>query len=195
MDEMQVLTTAYDRTAALTGTLTADDLRRPTPCSDWDVRALLGHVVAGTDGLVAMLRAEAPDFGKDDLGDDPAARVRRSRDEALAAWSEPGAVDTPSQQMPGMRVVDFAMADAVVHCWDLAAALGQPCGLDDEVVRPVWERWSGDAADTGRQYSAFGPAVEVPAAAPLLDRLVGLLGRDPAAAAPDNSHDGSAPRG
>lgn len=180
MSELEALQAAYARTVALVEGLAPDDLRRPTPCSDWDVRALLVHVVAAHDGLVAVLHGDDADWGKDALGDDPAGAVRRSLGQALSAWSETGALERPSEQMPGMRVVDFALADAVVHCWDLATALGQDPGLDPEHVQLVRERWEGGPADTGRTYDVFGPEVPVADDAPPADRLAAMLGRDPA---------------
>ncbi len=176
-----MLRAGYARTTAHVEALTPQDLSRPTPCPDWDVRALLAHVVAATDGLVAMLHDQTPDWGKDALGDDPAAAVRGSVEASLAAWAEPGAVDTPSNQMPGMRVVDFAMGDAVAHAWDLASALGRPLDLPDEAAQAVLDRWQGEPADIGRTFGAFGPRVTVPADAPPLHRLLGEMGRDPAA--------------
>ncbi|MCW2613639.1 MAG: hypothetical protein JWN08_633 [Frankiales bacterium] len=178
--ELEVLQAGHGLTRALVEGLTPDDLSLPTPCRDWDVRALLVHVVAATDGLVAMLRDEPPDWGKDALGDDPPAAVRRSLEAALAAWSEPGAVDRRSQQMPGMRVVDFAMGDAVAHAWDLSSALGRAADLDPALVQVVLDRWGGEPAEEGRTWGAFGPRADVPADAPVLDRLLGELGRDPA---------------
>ena len=180
MSELEVLQTAFARTTALVEELAPEDLRRPTPCSDWDVRALLVHIVAANDGLVAVLHGQEADWGKDALGDDPAESVRRSLGQALSAWSEAGALERPSEQMPGMRVVDFALADAVVHCWDLATALGQDPGLDPAHVQLVRDRWEGAPAETGRTYDVFGPEVPVADDARPADRLAGLLGRDPA---------------
>lgn len=179
MAELDVLQAAYDRMLTLVDQVGPEDLSRPTPCADWDVRALLAHVVAGQDGLVAMVRGEQPDFERDALGEEPAAALRRSLQEAQAAWAEPGAIEKPSQQMAGMHVVDFAMADAVVHCWDLASALGQPVGLDDGLAQQVLDRWPDEVLDTGRKYDAFGPRVEVADDAPAVDRLVAGMGRDP----------------
>lgn len=181
MDDLSVLRTAYGRLRALAAEVSPDDLARPTPCADWDVRALLDHLVAGQSGLVAVLAGDAPDWSeRDRLGDDPAAAVDRALDAAFEAFSQPGAVDATSEKLPGLRIVDFAAADAVVHGWDLATALGRP--LDpppDDVVRAVHDRWSGGAAETGRSYGAFGPEVPVADDRPLVDRLVGALGRDP----------------
>jgi uncharacterized protein (TIGR03086 family) len=179
MSELDVLRTAFAQTQEAVDGLREGDLQRPTPCTEWDVRALLVHVVAAHDGLVALLHGEQADWGRDALGDDPAGAVRRSTQAALAAWAEPGAVDTPSQQMPGMRVVDFAMADAAAHGWDLATALGRRFALDDADVEVLSARWTEQAAETGRTYGVFGPRVDVPVDAPALDRVLGLFGRDP----------------
>ena len=179
MAELEVLRAGYDQTVRLVEGLGAPDLLRPTPCQDWDVRALLVHVVAATDGLVAMLHDEQPDWAGDGLGDDPAGAVRRSVTDALAAWAEPGATDRPSQQMPGMRLVDFAMGDAIAHAWDLSAALGRPLVLEEDLARVVQGRWHGEPSRQGRAYGAFGPQVEVPADAPALHLFLGDVGRDP----------------
>jgi uncharacterized protein (TIGR03086 family) len=180
VDDLTVLRSAYGRLRALAAATTPHDLSRPTPCADWDVRALLDHVVAGQGGLVAVLRGDAPDWSDGDrLGDDPAGAVDAALEAALAAFSAPGAVEATSEKLPGMRIVDFAAADAVVHGWDLATAVGRTLDLPDDVVRVVHDRWSGGAAETGRQYGAFGPEVPVQEDRPLLDRLVGALGRDP----------------
>jgi uncharacterized protein (TIGR03086 family) len=129
--------------------------------------------------LADLLRGEQPNWDKDTLGDDPAAALRKTVQAALAQWRRPGAVDTPSQMVPGMRVVDFALADAVAHTWDLATALGRDPGLDEDAVRLAYDRWAHGAAETGRQFGAFGPAVSIPDDAPVLDRYLGLLGRTP----------------
>lgn len=126
MDDLTALRAAFGRLRAL-APAGPDDLGRPTPCAEWDVRALLDHVVAGQSGLVAVLAGDVPDWSeRDRLGDDPAGAVDRALDAALDAFSGPGAVDATSEKLPGLRIVDFAAADAVVHGWDLATALGRP---------------------------------------------------------------------
>lgn len=183
MTELEVLRTGYTATLRAVEELSPGDLARPTPCADWDVRALLVHVHAATDGLVEVLHGREGDWARDSLGDDPAAALRRSFDDALTAWAEPGAVDVASRQMPGMRVVDFAMVDAVAHAWDLCVALGRRFEIPDDQAALVHQRWAGEPAATGRQYGVFGPLVEVPDGDPVFDRLLGEVGRDPAQSA------------
>ncbi|MGH3936044.1 MAG: TIGR03086 family metal-binding protein [Pseudonocardiaceae bacterium] len=179
MDEIEALQSTYARMQVLVDGLEPADLTRPSPCSEWNVHALLAHLVAATDGFAALLRGEKPDWAKDALGDDPATTLRQSVREALVQWRRPGAADAPSPMMPGMRMIDMALADAVAHTWDLATALGRDPMLDEDAVRLAYDRWAHGAADTGRQFGAFGPEISVPDDARLLDRFVGLLGRTP----------------
>lgn len=71
-----------------------------------------------------------------------------------------------------------ALDELVLHGWDLARATGQPFDVepaDAAALLPFLERSASPEGTPG----LFGPAVPVPADAPVLDRLVGLAGRDP----------------
>ena len=62
---MQLAATEYGRFAALLRSLGPGDWTRPTDCPDWDVRAMVGHVlgmaqmVAAVHSLVAQNAAAA----------------------------------------------------------------------------------------------------------------------------------------
>jgi uncharacterized protein (TIGR03086 family) len=78
-----------------------------------------------------------------------------------------------------------ASADLVIHAWDLARALGLDYSIDADELENQWQG-AQQIPDIMRQPGAFGPGivvfgpiVEVPADAPLQDRTLGLLGRDP----------------
>jgi hypothetical protein len=81
----------------------------------------------------------------------------------------------------------------VLHGWDLARATGQDDAMDPEDVERLWSITTAIPAALMEKYrtpDAFGPGVEVygpevqvPEDAPLQDRLLGLIGRDPAWAA------------
>jgi len=179
MNEYDALERTYARIERLVANASDGDLARPTPCADWDVRALLGHLFNVVAQFPVLLRGEQPDWSATpDLGDRHAT-FRALADENLAAWRAPGALDAPSTLLPGMKMVDFNLCDAVVHAWDLARALGEDPALDADAVALVYETWRNAPVDEGRKYGAFGPAVDVPVDAPVIDRLLGLLGRQP----------------
>ena len=62
---------------------------------------------------------------------------------------------------------------------DIARVIGVEPNLPDELVQGLWDEISPHAEEW-REIGVFGPAVPVPGGAPLLDRLLGVTGRDPA---------------
>jgi len=52
--------------------------------------------------------------------------------------------------------------------------------LPPELVQGLWDEVSPNAEEW-RTIGVFGPAIEVPDDASLMDRLLGLTGRDPSA--------------
>ena len=74
-----------------------------------------------------------------------------------------------------------AVNELVIHGWNVARASEQPFRCDARVLDACMEFVSemsvpGEGAS---REGLFGPVVEVPADAPLLDRVIGLSGRDP----------------
>lgn len=71
--------------------------------------------------------------------------------------------------------------DLPQHGWDLAVATGQDATMDPDEVELLWGSLNGDPRnwDWQRANGWYGPPVPVPPDAPLQDRVLGLLGRDP----------------
>src|SRR5690606_29691827 len=109
------------------------------------------------------------------------AGVRDHRLAALAAaWRSPDAWQGMTQaggvDLPGEAAGHVALNELVVHGWDVARASGQPYDPgEDEIggclafVAPTVEQSGGKGVE-----GLFGPAVDVPADAPALHRLLGL---------------------
>ncbi|MFG2039526.1 hypothetical protein [Dactylosporangium sp. NPDC048998] len=82
-------------------------------------------------------------------------------------------VELPADLVGGMVLGEF-----VLHGWDLARALGVPVGWSDDVLRLLYAEIAR-SADQGRSMGVYGPEVPVPPDSPLLERALGLSGRDP----------------
>ncbi len=61
---------------------------------------------------------------------------------------------------------------------DIARVIGVDFGLPADLVQGIWDEISPHAEEW-RAIGVFPAAVQVPAGAPLLDRLLGLTGRNP----------------
>lgn len=138
----------------------------PTPCTDWDVRALVNHVVGEelwTVPLVdgATLEEIGDRFDGDLLGDDPTAVGRAAASEAAAAVDrrlpDGGTVQLSFGVVPIEEYVHQLSADHLIHSWDLAVATGQDTSLDLELVRDVSE-WFAEREEMYRDAGAVGPA-------------------------------------
>jgi uncharacterized protein (TIGR03086 family) len=138
----------------------------PTPCTEWDVRALVNHVVSEelwTVPLVdgATLEAVGDRFDGDLLGDDPTAVGRAAATEAAAAVDRRlpggGTVQLSFGVVPIEEYVQQLSADHLVHSWDLAVATHQDLSLDLELVRDVSE-WFAEREEMYRDAGAVGPA-------------------------------------
>ncbi|MET9573567.1 TIGR03086 family metal-binding protein [Streptomyces virginiae] len=170
-------------------------LDAPTPCPDYTVGVLLVHL---TGLAVAFRDAARKDLGPTtDTAPDPAAtplsaewreELPRVLAELAEAWRDPaawtGMTRAGSVDLPGDIAGAVAVDELVVHGWDLARATGQEYAPDQAALRAAYEFLLAAAEDETRGGGIFGPVVPVPDDAPLLDRAVGLSGRDPAWAPP-----------
>ncbi|GAB3436297.1 TIGR03086 family metal-binding protein [Actinophytocola sediminis] len=168
-----------------------DQLGLPTPCPDWDVRALVNHLMFWT-----AFRSESAASKRPAPADDPiteqtdftadgdwAATLEAQLGRATAAWAEPSATEgntgLAGGSMPAPVIGMMLVGELVVHGWDLAAATGRHLRVDERIVAAVHESTAA-MAEQGRSYGVFGAEIPVPADATPLDRVLGLSGRDPA---------------
>ncbi len=159
----------------------------PTPCADWNVRQLVNHVVYEDRWTVPLFGgstvAEVGDrYEGDLLGADATGNAADAAADALAAVSEPGALDRTVELSFGPTpATEYAMqllADHLIHGWDLAVAIGADPKLDAECVRFCAD-WFADREEQYRQAGVIGPRAEVPAGADEQERLVAAFGRRP----------------
>ncbi|WJV49548.1 TIGR03086 family metal-binding protein [Streptomyces flavofungini] len=178
--------------ARLAGAVKDDQLDGPTPCPDYAVRHLLGHVVFLTLAFTEAGRKELGEITGTDPGSalpDLAEGWREALPGQLAllaeAWRDPAAWtgDTRAADvdLPGDIAGTIAMNELVLHGWDLARATGQEYAPDEAGLAVSYAMVSATAAEPPEaRGNLFGPPLPVPEGASLLDQVVALSGRDPA---------------
>jgi uncharacterized protein (TIGR03086 family) len=167
-----------------------EQLGAGTPCPDYAVRHLLGHLThlsvafrdAGRKEL-GLTTDTSPGVATPDIGPGWREELPKVLDELAEAWRDPaawtGMTRAGGVDLPGAVAGAVTADELVIHGWDLARATGQEYEPDPAALRASYAflRSAADAPDRGN--GIFGPVVPVPEAGPLLDRAVGLSGRDP----------------
>jgi uncharacterized protein (TIGR03086 family) len=160
----------------------------PTPCAEWDRAALVRHLLYWAPFLAAAGRRTTPVPVADqelnvDLTEWPDA-LQAAWSDVAAAWSEPAAwtgttfMGDPTPQ-PAELIGGMVLGELVVHASDLAMAAGVQPRWPADVLAATHDAVAGMASEA-RTLRIFGPEVPVPPTAPLLNRTLGLTGREPA---------------
>ncbi|GIH28989.1 TIGR03086 family protein [Acrocarpospora phusangensis] len=162
-----------------------DQWRGSTPCSAWDVRMLVNHMVAENLWTAPMMAGRTiADVGSafegDLLGADPVKAFETSAEQAVLAVHEPGALDRTVHlsygDASGSEYAKQLSADLLIHSWDLARATGGDEQLDPELVATC-ASWFAGEEDAYRAAGMIAPKVDVPADADPQTRLLAAFGR------------------
>ena len=184
MELLDALAQTFDHAAKVVAGVRPDQLDHPTPCRDWDVRALVTHMmgVVMNMGLGATGAELLADMNTVPLDADVGAQFRVEADRALAAWTAhglEGEVNVGAGPMPAQVGIGINLLDTATHSWDIARATGQDANLPDEVAATALAACQGIVTDEIRKFAGFDPAVPVPGDAGPTDQLVAFLGRQP----------------
>jgi uncharacterized protein (TIGR03086 family) len=165
-----------DAFAALVGGTPPERWSSPSPCEGWSARDVVAHVV---DFSAQVLREKAGVREVPAFADfpEPAGAFRATR--ALVE----GVLDDPATPPKVAGHLHWSLSfDLPQHGWDLAVATGQDPTMDPDEVELLWGSVNGDPRnwEWQRANGWYGTPVPVPEDAPLQDRVLGLLGRNPA---------------
>ncbi len=191
MDELHLLHRVNaDKITSLV-TQVGDRWDTPTSYANWTVRELLNHLTAEQLWAPELLAGRSVEeigdrFEGDLLGDDPLAAWRLAVESALAAFSEPGALERTVQfadsPLTADQYLDQMVTDLALHSWDLATAIGADADLDPATVDRLLVEWTGRAEESLRGPMFTGPD-EPPSPIDVSDeeeaqtRLLALFGR------------------
>jgi uncharacterized protein (TIGR03086 family) len=173
--------------ARVVGHVPQKALDTPTPCGDWDLRALLNHTILWTS-YSAERRAHGESVAEDlmnkDFTADPGFREDYARQigKAVTAWSAPeawaGTRNVMGDATPAADVGAMLLMETALHGWDVARATGQEFRTDEQTATALEDIVQAQA-ELFRKYQGFADAVEPPKNATAFDRALTLSGRDP----------------
>lgn len=156
----------------------------PTPVPEWRARDIVAHLVEWLPGFLGSCSPVPFPAPTSSPVDDPVGVWHQHAAAVQGLLDDPAVAATPTEVPGGGRepfadVLDrFWTADVVLHTWDLARATGQ-----DDRLHPAWVAATLPGMEAIepvlRRSGQFGARVPVPDGAPLQDRLLGLIGRDP----------------
>jgi uncharacterized protein (TIGR03086 family) len=190
-DPFGLLARTLEQTGTLVANVRPDQAHLPTPCTEWDVRTLVNHIVFDLNLFESMVNdAQRPTPGANLIGDDWPAAYRAASAALLSAWRRRGAESTMklmNNDIPASWAIGQHMADLACHGWDLARATGQSTDLDPEIGQSSLE-WAQGALKPELRGNAFKPEVPAPANSPTYDRLAAFFGRDPTWSPQSSAH-------
>jgi len=156
-----------------------------TPCTDWNVRALVNHLVSEDLWTPPLMEgrtiAEVGDaFDGDVLGEDPKGAWSSASEAALASTSPDGAMDRTVHlsfgDFPASEYASQLFADHLIHGWDLARAIGADEAMDPELV-DACAAWFEQMEAVYRGGGVIADRPDVPDGADAQTRLLAAFGR------------------
>jgi uncharacterized protein (TIGR03086 family) len=172
--------TFSDRVRGVSG---ADGWDAPSPVAGWTARDVVGHLVEWFPGFLAG-GSDIRLPGGPSVADDPVGAWEAQCDAVQAVLDDSSSaakmfVNPHIGEVPLHDAIDrFYTADVFMHTWDLARATGQDDTLDPEYCAELLEGMI-PYEDAMRGSGQYGPRVPVPDHAPVQDRMLGFIGRDP----------------
>jgi len=157
------------------------DWSAASPVDGWTARDVVAHLVEWFPGFLAGggvdLQTGPP------VADDPVAAWQHHAAAVQALVEQRGDEPFTHPHAGSHRLADavdrFYTADVFMHSWDLARAGGRDAGLDEDFAARLLEGMR-PIEQLLRDSGQYGTAVPVADDAPVVDRLIGFIGRDPA---------------
>ncbi len=167
--------------------VTDDQLAHATPCSDYTVGDLINHVSDVSQGSAALARRTHTAAG---TTDDKAMLLGGNWCEPVTAhvlalgdsWADPaawqGRFDAAGVELSNELWGRIALTEMVLHGWDLATATEQSFDLPRTTLQACLDHVA-EFVPNAPVPALWGPVVDVPDSAPLLERIIAITGRTP----------------
>lgn len=160
-----------------------------TPCAEYDVRALLNHLLYWGPWLEAAGRkAPPPEMATGEaeaglVGADWPDVIEKQTARLVAVFGAPeawqGMTAFGTAELPASVVGDMVLGEFVFHGWDLAMATGRSVDVAPEAAEAVFAS-AAAMGDQARAMKVYGEEVVVAEDATTFERALGATGRNPA---------------
>jgi uncharacterized protein (TIGR03086 family) len=183
MDPIERIDRATEFAAGKVSGLRPEDLGKATPCTDFDVRALVNHMLGAMTIAATAARGEkATQPEGEQFGSDPGAAYEECRRVLLSAVRRPDALerewDLPFGMLPGSTMGTITFLENLTHGWDLAKATGQDTTLPSDLVSEAMAL-AVPMDDLLRTPGVCAAAVGVAPDASAQDKYIAFMGRTP----------------
>ena len=168
------------------------DWTRASPCSEWTVLDVLGHVGTAVGFGTELLRGEQPEWaprnppGANVVGDPRTwweALVTPDR-QAVAGVDLTAVVDSPRGRRTLGEGLSFPAVDLFIHAWDVARSVGGDVVIPADVIQFAHAVFGPIPARQMRSPGIFADAVTAPPPSTLSEEFIAWTGRDPGWTAP-----------
>lgn len=183
MDAIARVEASTAHAARIAKGVSPDDFAKDTPCSEYDVKALLEHMIGGLQMLSEAAGGKQAAMPTEVDVTDPGKRYEENRGKLLDALKADGALgqtlQLPFGQFPAeMFFNTIVFPEHLLHGWDLAKATGQDTTIPDDLAQEALDALT-PVEGMLRAPGVYGPKIDVPDDASLTDKLVAFSGRQP----------------
>lgn len=176
---------ALDRYGRLVHSVGDDQWHDQTPCTEWDVRMLVNHLVSENLWMPPLLDGKTiADVGNsldgDLLGQDPRSAWDGSADlvsQAVRAVPLDRGVHLSYGVVPAQHYIFELFTDLTIHGWDLARSIGADRTLDAESVDLLYSHYK-PREDALKSSGLFGERITPPPGADRQTQLLAVFGRE-----------------
>ena len=177
---------SLESTINFVGNVPDNTWNNDTPCSDWDVKDVVNHIVYENVWMVALFNGRTitevgDEFEGDLVGDDPAGVYLRTANEVKALLAEPDAMSRTCQissgPVSGAEYAKQLFLDTLIHGWDIAVGSKQNATLDEYLVKMCMPLGQAIADNDGYR-AVFKAPTDGSTSGNPQTHLLGLLGRD-----------------
>ena len=187
MDAKQLFNRTLAQATVEVESVAPSDLDLATPDNDWDVQALVNHMLYQLVLVPEILSGKTMDeigskYDQDLIGIDLETSWNNAVQNALEAVDgcEMGSISySDLGSMQNSDYLSLTATDLLIHSWDLGIAIGRHVEFDPEVTKVIYAM-SLPKKDDLYKTGLFAPPIPVSASAPIQEKLLSIYGRDQA---------------